>query len=333
MTPRLSSPVLERFLRYVTYDTQSREDATTYPSTPGQLVLLRDLVAELQGHGHRRRGDGRARLRDGDHPGHDRQAGRAGDRLHRARRHVARDERRQRHAARAPRLRRPRSRAARRPRGGPARRRLALPWGVPRPRHRHGIGHDAARRRQQERRGGDHDRGGIPDGASGDPARGHPHRVHAGRGGRPRHRALRRGPLRRPLRLHDGRRAARRARVRELLGRRDHADLSRLQHAPGLRQGPDGERDQAGGALHRPAAGRSPVAGDDRRPRGLRPPLRGAGGRGPHVGEVHRARLRHRRAAGEGVVAARTRRGSGGGRARRRRWRSRSRSSIATCAR
>ncbi len=42
------SPVLARFLRYVAYDTQSREDATTYPSTPGQLVLLRDLVAELR---------------------------------------------------------------------------------------------------------------------------------------------------------------------------------------------------------------------------------------------------------------------------------------------
>jgi tripeptide aminopeptidase len=39
--------VLDRFLRYVTYDTQSREGATRYPSTPGQLVLLRDLVAEL----------------------------------------------------------------------------------------------------------------------------------------------------------------------------------------------------------------------------------------------------------------------------------------------
>ena len=44
---RMSSPVLERFLRYVRYDTQSREDAATYPSTPGQLVLLRDLVTEL----------------------------------------------------------------------------------------------------------------------------------------------------------------------------------------------------------------------------------------------------------------------------------------------
>jgi tripeptide aminopeptidase len=43
--------VLDRFLRYVTYDTQSREGADGYPSTPGQLVLLRDLVSELQGLG------------------------------------------------------------------------------------------------------------------------------------------------------------------------------------------------------------------------------------------------------------------------------------------
>ncbi len=43
----MASPVLERFLRYVRYDTQSRENADTYPSTPGQLVLLKDLVAEL----------------------------------------------------------------------------------------------------------------------------------------------------------------------------------------------------------------------------------------------------------------------------------------------
>src|SRR5215203_1550237 len=44
----MASPVLDRFLRYVTYDTQSREGATTYPSTSSQLVLLRDLVAELR---------------------------------------------------------------------------------------------------------------------------------------------------------------------------------------------------------------------------------------------------------------------------------------------
>ncbi|MEP7116979.1 MAG: peptidase T [Acidobacteriota bacterium] len=43
--------VLDRFLRYVTYDTQAREDAATYPSTPGQLVLLRDLADELRAFG------------------------------------------------------------------------------------------------------------------------------------------------------------------------------------------------------------------------------------------------------------------------------------------
>ena len=40
--------VLDRFLRYVQVDTQSREGSDTYPSTPGQLVLLRALVDELQ---------------------------------------------------------------------------------------------------------------------------------------------------------------------------------------------------------------------------------------------------------------------------------------------
>src|SRR5579864_7460340 len=39
---------VERFLRYVTFDTQSSEASQTYPSTPGQLVLLRHLVGELQ---------------------------------------------------------------------------------------------------------------------------------------------------------------------------------------------------------------------------------------------------------------------------------------------
>jgi tripeptide aminopeptidase len=40
--------VLERFLRYVAHDTQSRENASSYPSTPGQLTLLRTLVEELR---------------------------------------------------------------------------------------------------------------------------------------------------------------------------------------------------------------------------------------------------------------------------------------------
>jgi tripeptide aminopeptidase len=40
--------VLDRFLRYVRYDTQSSESSTSYPSTPGQLVLLDDLAQELR---------------------------------------------------------------------------------------------------------------------------------------------------------------------------------------------------------------------------------------------------------------------------------------------
>ena len=40
--------VLDRFLRYVQYDTQSDERSRSYPSTPSQLVLLRDLASELR---------------------------------------------------------------------------------------------------------------------------------------------------------------------------------------------------------------------------------------------------------------------------------------------
>ena len=44
----LKTSVVERFLRYVTYDTQSAENSPTYPSTPKQLVLLDRLVEELK---------------------------------------------------------------------------------------------------------------------------------------------------------------------------------------------------------------------------------------------------------------------------------------------
>ncbi len=40
--------VVDRFLRYVRYDTQSDERSTSYPSTAKQLVLLRDLATELR---------------------------------------------------------------------------------------------------------------------------------------------------------------------------------------------------------------------------------------------------------------------------------------------
>jgi tripeptide aminopeptidase len=44
----VSTSVLERFLRYVTFDTQSAENSTTYPSTLKQLALLDRLVEELR---------------------------------------------------------------------------------------------------------------------------------------------------------------------------------------------------------------------------------------------------------------------------------------------
>jgi len=46
--PRYESRVVERFLEYVRYDTQSKEGAESYPSTPGQLVLLSRLADELR---------------------------------------------------------------------------------------------------------------------------------------------------------------------------------------------------------------------------------------------------------------------------------------------
>ncbi|HVP40242.1 MAG TPA: peptidase T [Candidatus Saccharimonadales bacterium] len=42
------SSVVERFLRYVTFDTQSDENSTSYPSTEKQLLLLDRLVEELR---------------------------------------------------------------------------------------------------------------------------------------------------------------------------------------------------------------------------------------------------------------------------------------------
>jgi tripeptide aminopeptidase len=38
----------ERFLKYVSFDTRSDEASETYPSTPGQLVLLRHLAGEMR---------------------------------------------------------------------------------------------------------------------------------------------------------------------------------------------------------------------------------------------------------------------------------------------
>ena len=47
-SPRYETNCVERFLHYVTIDTQSCEDSTTFPSTSTQLDLLRLLQSELQ---------------------------------------------------------------------------------------------------------------------------------------------------------------------------------------------------------------------------------------------------------------------------------------------
>ena len=44
----MKTSALARFLNYVTYDTRSDEQSSTFPSTPGQTVLLRHLVTELR---------------------------------------------------------------------------------------------------------------------------------------------------------------------------------------------------------------------------------------------------------------------------------------------
>ena len=38
----------DRFLKYVSYDTQSSEQSRTFPSTDKQLVLLRELADEMK---------------------------------------------------------------------------------------------------------------------------------------------------------------------------------------------------------------------------------------------------------------------------------------------
>ena len=44
----MNTTALQRFLRYVTFDTRSQEQSSSFPSTPGQLVLLRTLEHELK---------------------------------------------------------------------------------------------------------------------------------------------------------------------------------------------------------------------------------------------------------------------------------------------
>ena len=47
-SPKYATRCVELFLEYVKIDTQSSEDSATFPSTPGQLVLLQRLFDELK---------------------------------------------------------------------------------------------------------------------------------------------------------------------------------------------------------------------------------------------------------------------------------------------
>lgn len=47
-SPKYATSCVERFLEYVKFDTQSSEDSVTFPSTPGQIVLLQRLHDDLK---------------------------------------------------------------------------------------------------------------------------------------------------------------------------------------------------------------------------------------------------------------------------------------------
>ena len=40
--------VIERFLKYVKYDSRSKADVMNFPSTPNQLILIKDIASELK---------------------------------------------------------------------------------------------------------------------------------------------------------------------------------------------------------------------------------------------------------------------------------------------
>ena len=287
----LAEDLLDRFLRYVRIDTQSRRDRTQSPSTPGQLDLARMLVAELLAIG----------LTDAslDDNGYvtatlPRREG-AGDRADRARGHVPGRSRRGRGSDRPPGLRRRAHRAA-------ARRHRARPGEMPllaaaRPHDRHLERRHPARRRRQGRRGRDHGRRRPPGRAPGTPAPGAAGVLHAGRGDRRGRDAVRRRRLRRRLRLHVRRLGARRAAGRDVHGRRGDADHPWRRGAPGLGEGRAGQCRPAG----RPGAGRAagrPHARAHGGPRRLHPPVRRAGLGWARGRPLDRARLRRREARG-----------------------------------
>ena len=197
--------------------------------------------------------------------------GGAGDRLHRARRHVAGDARRR---TCKPIV----HRALRRPRPGPARRSRPSSCALAdnpalaradRPRHRDRVRADAARRRRQGGRRGDRGGGRAPRRAPGDSARrrcASPSRPTKRSAAAPITSTSQRFGAVCAYTLDGGGRGE--LEYRKLLRRRDHRHVQGLQHASGLCEGPDGQRDQGGGRLHRAAAARPRCR--RRRPRATR---------------------------------------------------------------
>ena len=194
----------ERFLKYVSYDTQSSEESDDIPLDRKTEGPPGGPARRDGGLGHDRGHDGPVRLRDGHRPRLERVRERPRHRLHRPRRHLARHERQGGETPRDRRVRRRRHRPERPaddagcglPRAG------LLQGPHPDPHRRH----DAAGRRRQGRRCGDYDRRGIPHGAPRGETRQDPHRLHPRRGGGPRRGFLRREGLRRRFRLHGRRR-------------------------------------------------------------------------------------------------------------------------------
>ena len=83
----------DRFLKYVSYDTQSSEQSNTFPSTEKQKVLLAALADEMRTLGMTDVTMDRYGYVMGTIPGHARVRERPRHRLHRPRGHLARHER------------------------------------------------------------------------------------------------------------------------------------------------------------------------------------------------------------------------------------------------
>ncbi len=296
----MKTSALQRFLKYVTYDTRSDEGSSTFPSTPGQLVLLRELVAELRALG----------LDDVamDEYGYvmatvAATAGREQSPVIGFIAHVDTSPEMPGHDVRPIVHERYDGRDL-----GPARRSIRGAASLGRSRRwpcRSGnsivtasgrtlLGSDDKAGVAEIRRGGRISRAHseIPHG---------PVRIaftpdeEIGRGAN--HFDV--NALRRRLRVHARWWRPWRARIRKLLRRRNHGHVQRIQHAPRVREGTHGELDPRGCRFRRAPSREEHESGDDRRVRGLPASVSSACGGRLHERQSPRPRLRDRKAEGE----------------------------------